>query len=88
MRELAPIPTPETVLPLLKAARAEGRMFEYRMSPRGRKHNAVDAFSVSMLIQVLEAVNEKNRTKLLNMAPNVGRMALIAWEAVGKQKGN
>lgn len=86
MRTLAPIPTPETVLPLLKAALADRQMFEYRMSERTRKHMMVDNYSVSMLVQVIEAVNEKNRAKLLAMAPNVGRMALIAWEAVGKQK--
>jgi hypothetical protein len=86
MRELAPVPTPETVLPLLKTARENHQMFEYRMTDRTRKHNALDATSVNMLITVLEAVNEKNRTKLLAMAPNVGRMALIAWEAVGRTK--
>ena len=86
MRELAPVPTPETVLPLLKAARDEHQMFEYRLTNKTRKHCAVDATSVNMLIQALEAVNEKNREKLLAMAPNVGRMALVAWEAVGRTK--
>ena len=85
MRNLAPIPTLETVLPLLKKALEDRQMFEYRMTPRTRKHMTVDHFSVSMLVQVIEALNEKNRAKLLAMAPNVGRMALIAWEAVGKK---
>lgn len=81
MRDLAPVPTAETVLPLLKQAIAEGRMFEYRMTEQTRKHMAVDTTSAHMLIQVIEAVNEKNKQKLLAMAPNVGRMCLIAWEA-------
>ena len=86
MRNLAPIPTPETLLPLLKAAVAEGRMFEYRMTERTRKHLALDMTSANMLIQVIEQVNEKNKASLLAMTPNVGRMALIAWEALGRKK--
>lgn len=88
MRRLAPIPTPKTTMPLLRKAIAQGCMFEYRMTEQSKKHLAVDLFSVGILVKVLEAVNETNRAKILAMAPNVGRMAMFALEAMkGKKRG-
>lgn len=86
-RELAQIPTPETVIPMLREAVAEGRMFEYRMTNKGRKHLAVDLFSAGMILRVYDAINETNKAKFAGIAPNVGRMALIALDVASK-KGN
>lgn len=80
MRTLAPIPTKENVLDLLKKALKEHQMFEYRMSEKTRKHLAVDMTSVNMIVKVAEALNPTNREKYLALAPNVGRMALLAWK--------
>ncbi len=82
MRKLAPIPTKENVLDLLKKARTEQSAFEYRMTDKARKHLLVDFTSVNMIVLVAEALNPTNREKYLAMAPNVGRMALLAWEVV------
>lgn len=79
MRTLAPVPTKENVLALLNQALADHQMFEYRMTERTRKHMAVDIQSVNMIVKVAEALKPENKEKFLALAPNVGRMALVAW---------
>ena len=42
----------------------------------------VDAFTASMLVQIIDALNEKNRKRFLNMP--IVRMANMGWELIGK----
>lgn len=86
MRNLAPIPNAENVIALLQKAKDDGQFFEYRMSIKGRKHLAVDMQSVNAILVVADALGEKNKAKYLAHAPNVGHMAMIAWELIGKSK--
>ena len=80
----APIPTKQNVIDLLRGALANHTMFEYRINAGQKKPLAVDIQSVNIILRIYDALHPKNQIKFAAFAPDVGAMAMKAWELAGK----
>lgn len=79
-----PVLCAETVEAYLRDAVNHNRGLDYRLSMNSLKRYTVDFYSATMLLHLLENVSAENKARLLALAPNVGKMALIALSAINR----
>ncbi len=84
MKKLPPVPCAETVEAYLIDAVRHQRDFHYRTSMSSIKREVVTLYQASMVLHLLENVSADRKKRLLDFAPDVGKIVLIALSAINR----
>ena len=80
MRILAPVPTHEDLIPLLKEALADNCRFEYKRVPWGQSYY-VPRSSIVVLIEVLDWLDHSHKSNFLDLVPlHMDELIIRCWE--------
>ncbi|MCB9982274.1 MAG: hypothetical protein H6861_01180 [Rhodospirillales bacterium] len=81
MVAFAPVPTPETLLPLMEMALKEGGTFAYRMNEDSTRPFYVHPDTVAVAVKIMNLLKPESRQELLDKVPmEMTSIFMKCWE--------